>query len=427
MSGDEPILTPTERLVADALRAALCDESAAHPVRLDVVGWIEGAPRRRLNRRWVPVGFAAVLALVLVVGLVAWPRVQGALPGNAGESPSAGPSLPGTPGHFDNGEFSFDYPTDWSVLAGSDDGATGVMYVLAVLGNGSWRESCQHGADGTRSWVSCSTDAVDVPSGGVVVKIYQWYGGPAVPCRGDTQANATMGDLAVRKTVDGSVTKWEIRVPGNEFGQNNNIFVEVHTSSSSQLARAEDLVASFRWAPGESNVGDCAPIETPTPSPSLARYHADGISFDYPASWPVISGFQHFGLNGPTVRFAIGTGVANSGCQPIATSSTIAGGIDCPAGPTIAATGDQVVVMWYGGAGLGDPPLLPAGSLSPGQTRVTIGGMPAIESHGDGWIKWQLSLFGYIEARWGSDAVNAEAQVDALIASLSVDSSKPAG
>ena len=269
MSDDESILTPTERLAASALRAALHDESADQPLRMDVVGWIEGAPRKRPSLAWVPVGLAAVLALVLVVGLVAWPWVAGVVPGGAGEPPSAGPSLPGTPGHYDDGEFSFDYPTDWSVLAGSDHGATGVMDVLAVFGNGSWHESCQRGAEGTSSWMNCSTDAVDVPSGGVVVKIYLWYGGPYVPCRGDTQANATFGNLAVRKTVDGTVTTWEIRAPGNEFGQGNNIFVEVHTNSSSQLARAEALVASFRWLHG-SVIGQCLLVGTPTigPGPS---------------------------------------------------------------------------------------------------------------------------------------------------------------
>jgi hypothetical protein len=259
MSDDESILTPTEWRAASALRAALHDESADQPLRMDVVGWIEGAPRKRPSLAWVPVGLAAVLALVLVVGLVAWPWVAGVVPG--------GPSLPGTLGHYDDGQISFDYPTDWSVLAGSDHGATGVMDVLAVFGNGSWHESCQRGAEGTSSWMSCSTDAVDVPSGGVVVKIYMWYGGPMVPCRGDTQANATFGDLAVRKTVDGTVTKWEIRVPGNEFGQNNNIFVEIHTSNPSQLARAEALVASFRWL-HPSVAGQCEQlVGTPTLGP----------------------------------------------------------------------------------------------------------------------------------------------------------------
>jgi hypothetical protein len=263
MSDDESILTPTERLAASALRAALHDESADQPLRMDVVGWIEGAPRKRPSLAWVPVGLAAVLALVLVVGLVAWPRAGGSLPGNAGESPSAGPSLPGTPGHFDDGQESFDYPTDWpTIAAGFSSG--GVEYVLAVLGDGTWREGCVYGENS----ISCGADTFDVPPGGILVKVYRWYGGPMVPCRGDTQANATFGDLAVRKTVDGTATTWEIRVPGNEFGQPNNIFVEVHTSDPSQLARAEALVASFRWLDSSGSV-NCSPAPpTGGPGPS---------------------------------------------------------------------------------------------------------------------------------------------------------------
>jgi len=411
MSGDEPILTGREERAAAALRLALRSVSEEWPLRVDAAAWVASVPRRRSIGRRLPVGIAAALAVLIAgaMAFTAWPRGAG--------PPSPGPSLPGTPGHFDDGQESFDYPTDWSVLAGSDHGATGVMDVLAVLGNGSWHESCQRGAEGTSSWMNCSTDAVDVPSGGVVVKIYLWYGGPYVPCRGDTQANATFGNLAVRKTVDATVTTWEIRVPGNEFGQNGNIFVEVDTSSPSQLARAEALVASFRWAPGESNVGGCASIETPTPSPSLARYHADGISFDYPASWPVISGYQHWGIHGPTVEFAVGTGTVGSGCTVSASPNP---GVSCCA-PSLSVTADQVVVFWYEGAWLMDPGALPTGSLPPGQVRVTVGGMPAIESHADGWAKWQVSRVGYIEAQWGPDATNAEAEVDALVASLSLD------
>jgi hypothetical protein len=178
------------------------------------------------------------------------------------------PSLPGTPGHFDDGEFSFDYPTDWPVLAGSNHGATGALDVLAVLGIGNWKESCQSGAEGTMSWFQCGTDSVDVPPGGVVVKVYLWYGGPAVPCRGDTQANATFGSLAVRKIVDGTVTSWEIRFPGNEFGQPNNVFVEAHTSNPTELARAEQLVGSFRWLETSGSYGCSAAPPTGPPGPS---------------------------------------------------------------------------------------------------------------------------------------------------------------
>jgi hypothetical protein len=154
--------------------------------------------------------------------------------------------LPGTRGYFDDGQLSFDYPTDWAAL-GAGGGSTIVEYVLAVLGNGTWRENCQSGTDGSMSWMNCGADIVTVPSGGIVVKVYRWWGGPPVECRGDTQANATLGQWAVRKTVKGDVTSWEIRPLGNEFGQPNNIFVEAHTSDPNQLARAEALVQSLHF------------------------------------------------------------------------------------------------------------------------------------------------------------------------------------
>jgi hypothetical protein len=161
---------------------------------------------------------------------------------------SSAPGLSGTPGHFDDGQLAFDYPTDWPTLGGGTED-TLVEHVLAVLGNGTWRENCQSGTDGSSSWMNCGADIVTVPSGGIVVKVYRWGGGPAVPCRGDTQANATFGPNAVRQTVNGDVTSWEIRAPGNEFGQPNNIFVEAHTSDAKQLARAQALVTSFRFKP----------------------------------------------------------------------------------------------------------------------------------------------------------------------------------
>jgi hypothetical protein len=210
----------------------------------------EVSARPRLLPTWI--GAAAVLVALAVVAVAILPRLSPASPTS---SPTAAASLPGAPGHFADGQFAFDYPTDWGVISGNDHGATGVLDVLAVLGNGTWQESCRRGADGTMSWMSCGTDAVGVPPGGIVVRIYLWYGGPVVPCRGDTQANATLGTTAVRETVDRSTTSWEIRAPGNEFGQPNNVFVEAHTSDPTELARAEDLVTSFLWLDPSYNGG----------------------------------------------------------------------------------------------------------------------------------------------------------------------------
>jgi hypothetical protein len=223
-------------------------------------------PRRQASRRpWLILAAVVSAALVLGIALVALPSVQPAGPGAA---PSARPTLPGTPGHYANGEVSFDYPADWSVIAGDDHGATGVLDVLAVLGTGSWHENCQSGSQGSMSWMNCGSDVVGFGPGGVVVKIYRWWGGPAPMCRGDTQANATFGALAVRKTVNGTTTTYEIRLPGNDFGQQpNNIFVEVHTESPAQLVRAEALVASFRWL-DSSVAGACASEYLPSGAPS---------------------------------------------------------------------------------------------------------------------------------------------------------------
>jgi len=106
--------------------------------------------------------------------------------------------------------------------------------------------------------MQCTNETVTVPSGGVVVKVYLWYGAPAVACRGDTEANATFGLNAVRQTAKGDAISWEIRAPGNEFGQTNNIFVEAHTSDAKQLARAQATVTSFLFEPAHDGYPACA-------------------------------------------------------------------------------------------------------------------------------------------------------------------------
>lgn len=168
------------------------------------------------------------------------------------------PSLPGTPGHYDDGEMSFDYPDDWPVLAAGVPESCGVLYVRAVLGFGSWDRGADQSSGGA---TLCGIDTVTVQSGGVVVRIYWRDGGPAPMCMGNTQANATFGPNAVQERVDGSVTSWEIRLPGGEFGMNNDPVFEVHTSDPALLAKARAMVASFRWsATAPTYVGLCSPL-----------------------------------------------------------------------------------------------------------------------------------------------------------------------
>jgi hypothetical protein len=208
--------------------------------------------------RWAR-GIAGVaIGAALIVG-----GCSGVATGSSGPAPiptGSAPTLPGTPGHFDDGTVSFDYPANWRVIAGVHTPKIPVIYVLAVLGDGTWIENCTTSPDGMQS--ACGVDAVSFPPGGIVVKIYRYWGSPAPQCLGNTQANATVGTQAVWKTVTGSMTAWELRPQGNEFQQPNNIFIEAHTDDPAQLAKAEEIVASFRFAPSDYS-GFC-----PTPAAS---------------------------------------------------------------------------------------------------------------------------------------------------------------
>jgi hypothetical protein len=184
--------------------------------------------------------------------------------GTASSPSGATPSLPGTPGHYDDGEVSFDYPAGWTVDAGTYENG-GVMQVLAVFGDGTWRPGCLPASTG--DFPNCGPDGFQVTGTQMIVRVYSWWGGPVVPCRGDVQANATFGSNAVRSESQGSTSTWEIRLPGNEFGQSNNIFVEAHTTSAAQLATVEALVASTRLTPADTGTSSCAGW---TPSPSAA-------------------------------------------------------------------------------------------------------------------------------------------------------------
>jgi hypothetical protein len=177
-------------------------------------------------------------------------------------SPTAAPTLPGTAGHFDNGQLSFDYPTGWRVLAGDYYEGMAVVQVYAVLGTGSWQSGCRSSANGG----GCTGDTVDVSSGRVVVKIWSRVDGPVNACMGNDHATATFGPNAVIGSTYGSAVDWQIRYPGAEFQWEGNIDVAVWSDGPAGLAQAQALIASFRWAAGlPSAAGNCAQIDTPAP------------------------------------------------------------------------------------------------------------------------------------------------------------------
>jgi hypothetical protein len=172
------------------------------------------------------------------------------------------PSLPGTPGHFDNGDFSFDYPAGWQTLAGTYlEGMANE--VDAVLGTGGWQTGCRwtEYPDG-RGGGSCTGDAFEVSGGRVVVKVWRRVGGPADLCGAGAGANATLGPNPVLQTGSDSAAVWEIREPGGQFGWAYNVFIEAHFDSATGLAVGEKVVASFRWSASRTH-GGCVPMDTP--------------------------------------------------------------------------------------------------------------------------------------------------------------------
>jgi hypothetical protein len=155
------------------------------------------------------------------------------------------------------------------------------------------------------------------------------------------------------------------------------------------------------------------PGVSPTPLPvdtAPAAFQGDGFRFTYPADWQVISGYQHMGFHGPTVAAAVGIGQFDLGCTVTSTS------VACGADPHWAVPDDGVVLVYRFGAWLGmcfPDPATPA----PGQSRVSVGGRPAILSSSEGSMTWRFpGAPEFIEARWGPNNPVARGQVETAVA-----------
>jgi hypothetical protein len=198
-------------------------------------------------------GRAAAVALAALVALT------GAACGGAAASPSTSPtSLPtlrGTPGHFDNGDFSFDYPAEWQVLAVDVREDCWLVRDMVVLGTGTWSVATDRSLGGG-AW-QCGQGYVGLPAGGIVVKVY-WRDHPPYCASPAPTANATVGPNEVIETVRGDVASWEIAEPGYPFDWPGNPIFAAYTSDLGQLAKAEATVASFRWTPGAIHGSGCA-------------------------------------------------------------------------------------------------------------------------------------------------------------------------
>jgi hypothetical protein len=147
-------------------------------------------------------------------------------------------------------------------------------------------------------------------------------------------------------------------------------------------------------------------------------------TFQYPASWRIISGYWAPTPNSPFVSWAVGTGNFDLGCKVTDSGATCGQ-------PNWTVPDDGVVVAWYSGphnpAFSVDSPLGP--SPAPGYARVNMGACPGIQP-GDclpaDMLESRTGLFLYfdarknsvLEARWGpKNADLSRAQVLALIGS----------
>lgn len=181
------------------------------------------------------------------------------------------------------------------------------------------------------------------------------------------------------------------------------------------------VVALYALLPQVGQVASPDTSDSPRPPGTVIRYVGDGFTFDFPATWRVISESEHVGLHGPTVAAAVGTGDLDLGCVTTPPSGGDLGGVGCPAEPRWDVPDDGVVVAYWARAHLGTPWATP--TLVPGAAEhwESVGGRPAT-AHDDRaspvW-RWRVEPEPWvIEARFGPAASEAtRAAVRALVAS----------
>jgi hypothetical protein len=240
MAADDPELTAAEERAVRMLVGTLKRASDEDPLRVDFRALAQRGRSGSRPRAWARLALAAAAALLVVAtGLAV-----------VGPGLVAGPSMR----HFDNGTFSLDYRSDWSILSGAFAEGPAVQ-TYAVLGTGEWHSGCVFTAGGG----SCNGDTADVSGGRVVVKIWNVATGPGNECdRGSDEADATLGPNAVVRSTEGAMTTWEVRMPGARFGWVGNMMIQAWADGPDALAQAESLVASFRWDDGSQAAGpDC--------------------------------------------------------------------------------------------------------------------------------------------------------------------------
>jgi hypothetical protein len=204
------------------------------------------------------------------------------------------------------------------------------------------------------------------------------------------------------------------------------VLVISHINAPSYPAETAGSTAA---APGQTAATASTTSPREAPSPRLAHVHEiAGLSvldFDYPAIWQTLASYKRWTIHGPVVLFAVGTGQFESPCQTAPPTADVGVVISCGK-PDATVVGDQVVVYGYasGLSSFGLP--LPGGSSDANLPWTTVAGEPALEYHFDDVSFWYVTEAGSwdggweIWGKWGPDAQGAQAQVEALVASLTL-------
>lgn len=334
-----------------------------------------------------PAALAGLLTMLAVVVALAFFLVQ---PGRSS-------------GHFDNGEFSFDYPTTWRTfpVSSPSNGMPNPSRTEVVVGNGDWALDCESSG-------YCRPDKVDVSGGRVVVKVTRRIDGPPTPC----SSVSPTGPLATR-SEEGGMVVWEIRQPGVPSGYLGNAYLQVWMDGTAAEPEVAALVASFRWDPKASSLA--APCGSPTPVAlgPTTHYEKNGVSFDYPAGW-IDLGNPPDGNDPGRLVFAVGSGQGNvAWCF----DQLMGKGLQCQE-PEPQMTGDQVMVFMYERPYPKPASPVSAASAPPGQAVTTVAGRPDHKASGYHWARWWLTDATYIAAYWGADAADDQPEVQALVDGL---------
>jgi hypothetical protein len=241
MRSDEPTRDEQSR-VESALRRALRETGEEYPISMPARGALLAVSKRRSNPGARLLAGLAVGIAVALVGASLLLRTSSNPPAG---SPQASATSSGTGvSVFEGPEYSFAYPSNWRTISSGLD-ETNVNRVDVVLGTGSWTSGCQTTANGE----SCGPDAAVVSGDQIVVKVWRQVDGPQWVCTSSEPADATLGSNAVLETVENAGGRWQLRRPGNEFGEQKNVIVDAWFASPEGRVLAEQLIASLRWAP----------------------------------------------------------------------------------------------------------------------------------------------------------------------------------